>query len=108
MQQFMVHDFMQKTLLFHAFKDQVETKYIDFQCVPKIILYIHKKIKKLTKFSEDTYFVVISLYKKFHVENHMRLSFQPQIQPDTTHLSETSSEILGIVSTIRSQVSETL
>ena len=28
MQQFMVHDFMQKTLLFHAFKDQVETKYI--------------------------------------------------------------------------------
>ena len=35
MQQFMVHDFMQKTLLFHAFKDQVETKYIyiyiDFQ-----------------------------------------------------------------------------
>ena len=28
MQQFMVHDFMQKNLLFHAFKDQVETKYI--------------------------------------------------------------------------------
>ena len=45
MQQFMVHDLMQKTLLFHAFKDQVETKYIDFQCVQKIILYIHKKIK---------------------------------------------------------------
>ena len=38
----------------------------------------------------------------------MQLSFQPQIQPDTTHLSETSSEILGIVSTIRSQVSEML
>ena len=45
MQQFMVHNFMQKTLLFHAFKDQVETKYIDFQCVPKIILYIDNKIK---------------------------------------------------------------
>ena len=42
MQQFMVHDFMQKTLLFHAFKDQVKTKtkYINFQCVPKILLYI--------------------------------------------------------------------
>ena len=47
MQQFMVHDFMQKILLFHVFKDQVETKYIyiDFQCVPKIILYIHNEIK---------------------------------------------------------------
>ena len=42
MQQFMVHDFMQKTLLFHVFKDQVKTntKYIDFQFVLKIILYI--------------------------------------------------------------------
>ena len=40
MQQFMVHDFMQKTLLFHAFKDQVKTKtkYIDFHA--KIILNI--------------------------------------------------------------------
>ena len=40
MQQFMVRDFMQKTLLFHAFKDQVETKYIDFECVPKNYIYI--------------------------------------------------------------------
>ena len=42
MQQFMVHDFMEKTLLFHVFKDQVKTKtkYIDFQCLLKIILYI--------------------------------------------------------------------
>ena len=31
----MVHDFMQKTLLFHAFKDQLKTKYNDFQCVQK-------------------------------------------------------------------------
>jgi len=40
MQQFMVHDFMQKTLLFHVFKDQVKTntKYIDFHA--KIILNI--------------------------------------------------------------------
>ena len=38
MQQFMVHEF-------HVFKDQVETKYIDFECVPKIILYIDNKIK---------------------------------------------------------------
>jgi len=40
MQQFMVHDFMQKTLLFHEFKDQVKTKtkYIDFHA--KIILNI--------------------------------------------------------------------
>ena len=32
MQQFVVHDFMQKTLLFYAFKDQIKskTKYIDF------------------------------------------------------------------------------
>ena len=45
MQQFMVHVFMQITLLVHAFKDQVKTKYIDFQCVPKIILYIDNKIK---------------------------------------------------------------
>ena len=47
MQQFMVHDFMQKTLLFHEFKDQVKTKtkYIDFECVPKK-LYIYNKIKK--------------------------------------------------------------
>ena len=37
MQQFMVHDFMQKILLFHAFKDQLKTKYNDFQYVPKII-----------------------------------------------------------------------
>ena len=36
-QQIMVHDFMQKTLLFHAFKDQLKTKYNDFQYVPKII-----------------------------------------------------------------------
>ena len=36
----MVHDFMQKTLLFYAFKDQIKTKtkYIDFQ-------YIDNKIK---------------------------------------------------------------
>ena len=45
MQQFMIHDFMQKTLLFYAFKDRVETKNIDFQCVQKIILYIDNKIK---------------------------------------------------------------
>ena len=45
MQQFMVHDFMQKNILFHALKDQVETKYIDFECVPKK-LYIYNKIKK--------------------------------------------------------------
>ena len=38
----------------------------------------------------------------------MPLSFQPQIQPDTTHLSETSSEILRIVSSVRCHVSETL
>ena len=41
MQQFMVHDFMQKkTLLFYAFKDQIKpkTKYIDFHA--KIILNI--------------------------------------------------------------------
>ena len=40
MQQFMVHDFMQKTLLFDAFKDQIKTKtkYIDFHA--KIILNI--------------------------------------------------------------------
>jgi len=40
MQQFMVHDFMQKTLLFYAFKDQIKTKtkYIDFRA--KIILNI--------------------------------------------------------------------
>ena len=37
----MVHDFMQKNLLFHAFKDQVETKYTDFECVPKTIIYIY-------------------------------------------------------------------
>ena len=41
----MVHAFMQKNLLFHVFKDQVKTKYIDFQCVPKIILYIDNKLK---------------------------------------------------------------
>ena len=40
MQQFMVNDFMQKTLLFYAFKDQIKTKtkYIDF--LAKIILNI--------------------------------------------------------------------
>ena len=45
MQQFMVRVFMQITLLVHAFKDQVETKYIDFQCMAKIILYIDSKLK---------------------------------------------------------------
>ena len=30
----------------------------------------------------------------------MQLSFQTQIQPDTTHLSETCSEILRLVSTL--------
>jgi len=34
----------------------------------------------------------------FHIEIPMGLSFQPQIQPDTTHLSETCSEILRLVS----------
>ena len=38
----------------------------------------------------------------------MRLSFQPQIQPDTTNLSETSSEILRLVSGVHFHVSETL
>ena len=40
MQQFMVHDFMQKILLFYAFKDRIKTKtkYIDF--LAKIILNI--------------------------------------------------------------------
>ena len=38
----------------------------------------------------------------------MRLSFQPQIQPDATHLSETSSEILQLISGVNCHVSETL
>ena len=40
MQKIMVHDFVQKTLLFYAFKDQIKTKtkYIDFHA--KIILNI--------------------------------------------------------------------
>ena len=53
--------------------------------------------------------MLLFLYiKKFHIENHMRLSFQPQIQPDTTHLSETSSEILRLVSGVPCYVSEML
>ena len=46
--------------------------------------------------------------KKFHIENYMRLSFQPQIQPDITHLSETSSEILRFLSSVRYHLSEML
>ena len=38
----------------------------------------------------------------------MRLSFQPQIQSDTTHLFETSLEILRLISGIPCNVSETL
>ena len=38
----------------------------------------------------------------------MRLSFQPQIQPDATHLSETSSEILRLISGVHCHVSEML
>jgi len=38
----------------------------------------------------------------------MRLSFQPQIQSDTTHLSETSSEFLRLISGVPCNVSETL
>ena len=38
----------------------------------------------------------------------MRLSFQPQIQSDTTHLSETSSKILRLISGVPCNVSETL
>ena len=38
----------------------------------------------------------------------MRLSLKPEIQPDITHLSETSSEILRLVSDIPCHVSETL
>ena len=36
----MVHGFMQKNLLFHAFKDKVETKYINSECVPLKFIYI--------------------------------------------------------------------
>jgi len=38
----------------------------------------------------------------------MRLSFQPQIQSDTTNLFETSPEILRLVSGVHCHVSETL
>ena len=41
----MVHDFMQKNLLFHAFKDKVETKYINSEC-GTIKIYIYNIIKK--------------------------------------------------------------
>ena len=89
---------MQKTLLFHVFKDQVKTKYIDFQCVPKIILYIDNKIKNSPNFHRTHVLLLFIYIKKIHNENHMQLSFQAQIQPDTTHLSETCLEILRLVS----------
>ena len=38
----------------------------------------------------------------------MRLSFQPQIQSDTMHLSETFSEILWLISGVPCNVSKTL
>ena len=76
-------------------------------CPKNNFIYTYQN-QKLTKFSEDTYFIVISLYKKFHVENHMRLSFQPQIQSDTTNLFETSPEILRLVSGVYCHVSKTL
>ena len=61
MQQFMVLDFMQKTLLIHAFKDQVETKYIDFECVPKKIIYIYNKIKNNPIFIEHMFCCYFSI-----------------------------------------------
>ena len=66
MQHFMVHYFMQKNLLFHASKVQVQTEYIYFEWVPK------KWTQKLTQISQDTYFVVICVYIKFRSENPMR------------------------------------
>ena len=43
----MIHYFMQKILLFHAFKTKLLTKYIDFELVPKKFIYIEQN-KKLT------------------------------------------------------------
>ena len=57
----MVHDFMQKILLFHAFKDQVETKNIDFQCVQKMILYIDNKIKINQNFTGHIFYCYFSI-----------------------------------------------
>ena len=62
----MVHYFMQKNLLFHASKVQVQTEYIYFEWVSK------KWTQKLTQISQDTYFVVICVYIKFRSENPMR------------------------------------
>ena len=52
--------------------------------------------------------VVSCLYKKFHSENSMRQPFQLQILSDTSYLSETSSEILRFVSSVRYNLSEIL
>jgi len=59
-----------------------------------------EQTQKITKISQDRYLVVSCLYKKFHSENSMRLPFQLQILSDTSHLSETSSEILRFVSSV--------
>ena len=67
-----------------------------------------ERTQKLTKISQDTYLVVGCLYKKFRSENQMLLSFRLQILQDTTHLSETTSEILRFLSSIRYTLSETL
>ena len=67
-----------------------------------------ERTQKLTKISQDTYLVVGCLYKKFRSETQMLLSFRLQILQDTTHLSETTSEILRFLSSIRYTLSETL
>jgi len=46
--------------------------------------------------------------QKIHIENPMRLSFRVQILPTNPQLSETSSEILRFVISVRYHLSETL
>ena len=52
--------------------------------------------------------IVSCLYRKFCSDNPMRLSIRLQILHDTKHLSETSSEILRFVSSVRYTLSEPL
>ena len=59
----MDHNFMKKSLLFHASKVKIQTKYNYSNEWQKK----YNKFKKITQISWDTYFFIICLNKNFQI-----------------------------------------
>ena len=98
----MDHNFMKKNLLFHASKVKIQTKYNYFQ-------WVAKKYNKLKKINPNFMgYILFYCLSKQKFSNLNLVLFWVQIYATILHLSETSSEILWFVSSVRYHLSEML